>query len=77
MPEYVMDSVYDHPSREDLAKSDAWKLMHRFRDYVDKACGECKHIKDCRGGCPYNAIAPMYGVIQGVDPPLCCQQEDL
>jgi len=68
MPEYVMGSVYDHPSKEDLEKSDAWKLMHEFRDYVDKACGECKHIKYCRGGCPYNAIAPTNGIIQGVDP---------
>jgi uncharacterized protein len=68
MPEYVMGNVYDHPSRQDLEKSDAWKLMHQFRQYVDKACGECQHIKYCRGGCPYNAIAPTAGVIQGVDP---------
>jgi len=68
MPEYVMGNVYDHPSKEDLAKSDAWKLMHEFKSYVDKACGECKHIKYCRGGCPYNAIAPTNGTIQGVDP---------
>jgi uncharacterized protein len=68
MPEYVMGNVYDHPSRQDLEKSDAWKLMHQFREYVDTACGECQHIKYCRGGCPYNAIAPTAGVIQGVDP---------
>lgn len=68
MPEYVMGNVYDHPSRQDLEKSDAWKLMHQFREYVDMACGECQHIKYCRGGCPYNAIAPTAGVIQGVDP---------
>jgi uncharacterized protein len=42
--------------------------MHQFREYVDTACGECQHIKYCRGGCPYNAIAPTAGVIQGVDP---------
>ena len=68
MPEYVMGNVYDHPTKDDLAESDAWKLMHEYRDYVDTACGECKHIKYCRGGCPYNAIAPTNGVIQGVDP---------
>jgi uncharacterized protein len=68
MPEYVMGNVYDHPSKEDLAKSDSWKLMHEFRDYVDNACRECKHIKYCRGGCPYNAIAPTNGIILGVDP---------
>ncbi|HID27912.1 MAG TPA: TIGR04083 family peptide-modifying radical SAM enzyme [Methanosarcinales archaeon] len=68
MPEYVMGNVYDHPSREDLAKSDAWKLMHQFKEYVDKECGECTYIKFCRGGCPYNAIVPTEGEIKGVDP---------
>ncbi len=68
MPEYVMGNVYDRPTRDDLAQSDAWKLMHAFKDYVDGACKECSHIKYCRGGCPYNAIAPTNGKIQGVDP---------
>ncbi|BBL67843.1 radical SAM/SPASM domain-containing protein [Methanoculleus chikugoensis] len=68
MPEYVMGNVYDRPTRDDLAKSDAWKLMHAFKEYVDGACKECSHIKYCRGGCPYNAIAPTNGEIQGVDP---------
>ncbi|MFH1323093.1 MAG: TIGR04083 family peptide-modifying radical SAM enzyme [Methanobacteriota archaeon] len=68
MPEYVMGNVYDHPSIEDLSRSDAWKLMFEFKDYVDKNCGECKYIKFCRGGCPYNAIAPTDGEIKGVDP---------
>ncbi len=68
MPEYVMGNVCDHPSMEDLAKSDAWKAMHQFKDYVDRTCKRCKHIKYCRGGCPYNAIVPTGGKIQGVDP---------
>ncbi|MCK5661691.1 MAG: SPASM domain-containing protein, partial [Methanosarcinales archaeon] len=45
-----------------------WKLMHEFKDYVDKECADCSHIKACRGGCPYNAIAPTEGEIKGVDP---------
>ena len=68
MPEYVMGNVRDHPSKEDLARSDAWKLMHEFKEYVDKACGKCSYIKFCRGGCPYNAIVPTEGKIKGVDP---------
>jgi uncharacterized protein len=68
MPEYVMGNVYDHPSMEDLALSDAWKLMHQFKEYVDKECGECSYINFCRGGCPYNAIVPTGGEIKGVDP---------
>lgn len=68
MPEWVMGNVYDRPSQEDLAQSDAGKLMHRFKDYVDQECKGCKHIRYCRGGCPYNAIAPTAGEIKGVDP---------
>ena len=48
--------------------SPAGKLMLAFKDYVDTACGKCKHIKYCRGGCPYNAMAPTPGRIEGVDP---------
>lgn len=68
MPEYVMGNVNDHPGKEALARSRAWKLMHQFKEYVDRECGECKYIKFCRGGCPYNAIAPGGGEIKGVDP---------
>jgi uncharacterized protein len=68
MPKYVMGNVYDHPGREDLAQSPGWKLMFQFKDYVNIKCGECKYIKFCRGGCPYNAIAPTDGEVKGVDP---------
>jgi uncharacterized protein len=68
MPEYVMGNVRDHPCMEDLARSPAGRLMQEFREYVDKACGECAHIRYCRGGCPYNAIASTEGVVKGVDP---------
>ncbi|HIH43724.1 MAG TPA: SPASM domain-containing protein, partial [Candidatus Methanoperedenaceae archaeon] len=68
MPEYVMGNVHDNPGKEDLAESEAWKLMFRFRDYVDRECKDCSYIRHCRGGCPYNAIAPTNGRIEGVDP---------
>ena len=68
MPDFVMGSVYDIPSMEDLTRSPAGKLMQEFKEYVDKACGGCAHIGYCRGGCPYNAIAPTGGRIEGVDP---------
>lgn len=68
MPEYVMGNVADCPGPDDLAASDAGKLMQGFKDYVDRACADCRHIKYCRGGCPYNAIAPTGGKISGVDP---------
>jgi uncharacterized protein len=68
MPEYIMGNVRDHPDMDDLMQSDAGKLMNRFKDYVDTACGECRHIRYCRGGCPYNAMAPTPGEIKSVDP---------
>lgn len=68
MPEYVMGNVYDRPTMEDLAQSDAWKLMHKYKEFVDSECGKCAHIKYCRGGCPYNALVPTDGEIKAVDP---------
>jgi uncharacterized protein len=68
MPEYVMGNVRDHPSREDLAASAPAQRMRQFKEYVDRECKGCKHIRYCRGGCPYNAIAPNDGEIKGVDP---------
>ena len=68
MPEYVMGNVYDHPDIEDLAKSNVWKLMFDYKEYVDQNCKDCTHIKYCRGGCPYNAITPTDGEIKDVDP---------
>jgi uncharacterized protein len=68
MPEYIMGNVRDHPGMDDLMQSEAGKLMSRFKDYVDTACRECRQIKYCRGGCPYNAMAPTPGEIRGVDP---------
>jgi uncharacterized protein len=68
MPEYVMGNVHDKPSKEALDQSEAGQMMYRFRTYVDEHCKECRHIRYCRGGCPYNAIAPTSGKIEGVDP---------
>jgi len=63
-----MGNVRDHPTREELARSEGWKRMFAFKDYVDTNCKGCSHIRYCRGGCPYNAIAPTKGEIKGVDP---------
>lgn len=68
MPEYVMGNVYDRPTPDDLARSGAGRLMQAFKDYVDRECAGCAHIRYCRGGCPYNAIAPTDGEVRGVDP---------
>jgi uncharacterized protein len=68
MPEYVMGNVADRPTRDDLARSAAGKLMVQYKEYVDTACKDCPHIRYCRGGCPYNAIVPAKGRIEGVDP---------
>jgi len=68
MPEWVMGHVRDKPSLETLMNSPAGKRMLTFKEYVDSACKDCRHIDYCRGGCPYNAIAPTGGVLNDVDP---------
>ena len=68
MPEWVMGHVRDAPSIESLMASHAGKRMLAFKEYVDTACKDCAHITYCRGGCPYNAIAPTGGFLEGVDP---------
>ncbi len=68
MPEFVMGNVRDRPSQADLAASPAGVRMRQFKEYVDVNCKGCKHLRYCRGGCPYNAIAPTDGAIMGVDP---------
>ncbi|WP_048190066.1 TIGR04083 family peptide-modifying radical SAM enzyme [Methanobacterium sp. SMA-27] len=68
MPEYVMGNVYDHPTIDDLAKSQPWKLLQKFKEYVDVECKKCTYVKFCRGGCPYNALAITDAQVEGVDP---------
>jgi uncharacterized protein len=68
MPEWEMGNVRDRPTMEQLMQSEPGRRMTAFSDYVDKACKDCSHIRYCRGGCPYNAIAPSGGALEGVDP---------
>ena len=49
-------------------QSEPGKRMTAFSEYVNTACKDCAHIRYCRGGCPYNAIAPSGGSLDGVDP---------
>jgi len=68
MPEWVMGHVRDKPSLEALMMSPAGKRMTAFKEFVNHECKDCRHIDYCRGGCPYNAIAPTNGVLNSVDP---------
>lgn len=68
MDEYVMGHVSARPTADELAQSPAGKLMQEYKEFVDRECRNCSHIRYCRGGCPYNAIAPTEGKITGVDP---------
>lgn len=56
MDEYVMGNVKDKPTQEDLTNSNAWRKLKEFNEYVDENCKDCRFIKYCRGGCPYNGI---------------------
>ncbi len=68
MPEWVMGNVRDKPTMDQLMQSEPGRRMMAFSEYVDTACKDCAHIRYCRGGCPYNAIAPSGGTLDGVDP---------
>lgn len=68
MDEYAMGHVSAHPSARDLSNSDAGRRLQAFKHRVDTDCRGCRHIRYCRGGCPYNAIAPSGGEITGIDP---------
>lgn len=68
MDEWVLGDVRDHPTIAQLMESPAGKRIMAYKSYVDGACKDCTHIAYCRGGCPYNAIAPTAGTLEGVDP---------
>jgi uncharacterized protein len=68
MPEWVMGHVRERPTQEQLMASEPGLRMTAFARYVDTVCKDCAHIRYCRGGCPYNAIAPSGGSLDGVDP---------
>ncbi|HIH03948.1 MAG TPA: TIGR04083 family peptide-modifying radical SAM enzyme [Methanoregulaceae archaeon] len=68
MDEWRMGDVRDAPTRAELEATPAWQRLAAFREYVDEHCAGCRHIRYCRGGCPYNALAPTGGAIAGVDP---------
>ena len=67
LDDYIMGNVYDEPSMEDLEKSEAWGRLMEFKEFVDEDCADCKFIKFCRGGCPYNGIV-AYQTPKAVDP---------
>lgn len=68
MPEYVIGHVSDKPSYDELMNTKAMKLLFEFKDFVDEDCKDCKHIKYCRGGCPYNALTLSNHKVDRVDP---------
>jgi uncharacterized protein len=68
MPEWVMGSVDDHPDRKTLMGSEAGMRISGFKEIVDQACKDCRHLRYCRGGCPYNALVPADGRFEGIDP---------
>ncbi|MGD9936267.1 MAG: TIGR04083 family peptide-modifying radical SAM enzyme [Methanoregulaceae archaeon] len=68
MEDWRMGSVQENPCRADLEATPAWQRLSAFKTFVDEHCGSCRHVRYCRGGCPYNAIVPTGGEVTGVDP---------
>ncbi len=77
MDEWRMGDVRDRPTQAELEATPAWQRLAAFRDYVDEHCKGCRHIRYCRGGCPYNALAPTGGEVAGVDPHCVAYRADL
>ena len=67
MDEYILGNVKTNPNFDDLKKSESWKILEEFREYVDENCKSCRYVKYCEGGCPYNAIV-AYKTTKAVDP---------
>ncbi|HMK54218.1 MAG TPA: TIGR04083 family peptide-modifying radical SAM enzyme [Methanobacteriaceae archaeon] len=68
MPEYVMGNVLQQPTPQELQESPAWKTIKEYMELVDEDCKKCRHIKYCRGGCPYNALQADGGEVKNLDP---------
>ena len=68
MDDYVIGHVSDMPTYEELMDTKPMKLLDKFRKFVDEDCSGCKHIKYCRGGCPYNALVVSDHEVKCVDP---------
>ena len=68
MPDYVIGHVADKPSFEELMESKAERLLKQYKEFVDDDCADCRHIKYCRGGCPYNALTMTNHQVTQVDP---------
>ncbi len=56
-PEWRVGSVLDRPSPEALRRAPAWRALESRQESVEEACAGCAHLRYCRGGCPYNALA--------------------
>ena len=57
MSEYRIGNVHDCPSRAQMADAPIWQMFQARQDHIAHECGDCAHVKYCRGGCPYNALA--------------------
>lgn len=68
LDEWVMGSVFDNPSDEDLFRSEAGQKMLQFKEIVHSTCNDCSHVRYCKGGCPYNALSHHNNGFDGVDP---------
>jgi len=57
MPAYSMGNVNDSPSQEEISGTAPWRLLEDRQGRIGEKCGDCAHFNQCRGGCPYNALA--------------------
>jgi len=55
-----------------LDESPAWRRLESRRDAVEGECAGCEFFDQCKGGCPYNALAAGRGSFErGLRDPYC------
>ena len=65
LPEYRLGNVHNCPSQEELSSSPVWRTFQDRQERVQQECGDCSYWRNCRGGCPYNALAASGGRFDG------------
>jgi uncharacterized protein len=60
MQEYKLGNVQSDPGRT-IKTSPVWAQFQAWQEQIDRACRGCSHLNNCRGGCPYNALAANGG----------------
>ena len=72
MAEFAIGDVGRRPGPAELRQSWAWRAFATREENIDEACGGCRYLALCRGGCPYAVLtAPQPMHVPGPSDPSC------